>query len=297
MPTIDELAPATAASDTDLLMTDQSGITRKVTRAQIVSGLQPQFALSPGSLIGRASSGIGPAETLSVGSNLVLTGGTLSAVASSLLITAMPAGKSPGAADMVPLSQGGTNVAVSYGQFAMGIPVVPGLDISGATITPAGSGVSEVLGSWAAGVALLTGGTLSGGLTVPTVVVEGACTCSGTLTAGEAVVEGALEVAGAISAAGSLSASGIITPGTLTVGGAAVVSGTIATTAGLNVNGGVAVMPPYQVSALPAATSGAIAYAANGRKTGEAAGAGTGVLVWRTGNQWLSVMSGTAVEA
>ncbi len=62
--------------------------------------------------------------------------------------------------------------------------------------------------------------------------------------------------------------------------------------------GGPVVLPPYPVASLPPASAGALAYAANGRKPGEAAGGGSGVLVWGTASkQWLSILSGTPVQA
>ena len=57
MPTIDQLAPATAASDNDELLVSQSGIARKLTRAQVLAGVQPQLAISCGTLLGRISNG------------------------------------------------------------------------------------------------------------------------------------------------------------------------------------------------------------------------------------------------
>ena len=57
MPTIDELAQATASSDGDELVVSQNGVARKVTRAQIVAGLQPQLAIASGSLLGRSTFG------------------------------------------------------------------------------------------------------------------------------------------------------------------------------------------------------------------------------------------------
>ena len=49
MPTIDELAPAASASDSDEFLVSQSGIARKVTRTQILNGVQVQLAVQPGS--------------------------------------------------------------------------------------------------------------------------------------------------------------------------------------------------------------------------------------------------------
>jgi len=45
------------------------------------------------------------------------------------------------------------------------------------------------------------------------------------------------------------------------------------------------------------AAEGDWAYALNGRKTGEAAGAGTGVPCWRSNGAWIAVDSGAAVTA
>ena len=53
------------------------------------------------------------------------------------------------------------------------------------------------------------------------------------------------------------------------------------------------------VSALPTTGNaiGDFAYALNGRKPGEGAGAGTGVPVWWNGAAWFAVTSGAAVTA
>ncbi len=85
-------------------------------------------------------------------------------------------------------------------------------------------------------------------------------------------------------------------------GGLTVSAGQVIAKGGMSVTGGVSVgtgtigLPTYAVASLPQAAIGSLAYATNGRKTGEAAGVGTGVLVvgGSTG-QWVSVMSGTAV--
>jgi hypothetical protein len=58
------------------------------------------------------------------------------------------------------------------------------------------------------------------------------------------------------------------------------------------------VLPSYSVSALPTAPgTGAQAFATNGRKPAEAAGAGTGVSVFYDGTKWISVCSGALVAA
>ena len=81
MPTIDELAPATAAADSDEFPVNQNSITRKITRAQILAGVQTQLSIPGGSLVGRATPGMGSMETISVGNYLSLASGTLSAMA------------------------------------------------------------------------------------------------------------------------------------------------------------------------------------------------------------------------
>ena len=78
MPTVDQLTAATAAADTDALPASQSGILRRVSRAQLLAGTQPQITLPSGSLLGRASAGLGTPETITLGAGLALTGGTLS---------------------------------------------------------------------------------------------------------------------------------------------------------------------------------------------------------------------------
>ncbi len=127
MPTIDELAPATAASDTDEVPVSQSGVARKLTRAQFLAGVQPQIALPAGALIGRTSAGTGIAETISIGANLQLSAGTLSASAAPYVIAALPAGTVPSGGDLVPLSQSGANTAVTYTQFMAGISGLSGI--------------------------------------------------------------------------------------------------------------------------------------------------------------------------
>jgi hypothetical protein len=53
------------------------------------------------------------------------------------------------------------------------------------------------------------------------------------------------------------------------------------------------VLPTYPVAGLPtSAAAGAIAFANNARKPGEAAGSGTGVQVYYDGRNWISVSSG-----
>jgi hypothetical protein len=79
MPTVDQLAAAPAATDTDELIASQAGILRRMSRAQLLAGVQPQIALPAATLLGRSSSGIGAPEAITIGPGLVLAGGALSA--------------------------------------------------------------------------------------------------------------------------------------------------------------------------------------------------------------------------
>lgn len=361
MPTIDQLAPATAAADSDALVSSQSGIARKVTRAQLIAGLQPELSLSSGVLLGRSSAGAGAPESIGVGANLLLSAGTISAAASPFAIGALPAGTIPAAGDLIPLGQGGANVAVSYGQFASGLTGLSGIDASSMMISVAGK--AETLAVFAANaVAIggatmtgplvlsgmpatslqaapkqyvddqvatalpLAGGTLTGALTGTAASFSGALsvggtlgcagalavgsnltasngTFSGTLVAGSSVQLGPTSIKGSLSTTGGLSATGNVTGSSLTVTGPITASGVTATglvvaQGGATVAGGTLQLPQYSVASLPASLPGAVAYASNGRKAGEPAGSGTGVLVWGgNGNQWLSIVSGTPVQA
>jgi hypothetical protein len=93
---------------------------------------------------------------------------------------------------------------------------------------------------------------------------------------------------------GAVSMSGGLTVST----GQVVAKGGMSVTGGLSVGSGTIGLPTYAVASLPQATVGSLAYATNGRKTGEAVGVGTGVLVvGSSSGLWISVMSGTTVLA
>jgi hypothetical protein len=145
MPTIDQLAPAQAVADTDELPISQGGTVRAATRAQLVAGLQPTLALAQGQLLGRASSGSGPAETVTLGANLVLTGTTLAAAAAPFAIPELSAGTTPQPADLVPVGQGGSNFAVPYAEFMLGISSLPTTAVSALSVAPAGGTSSGTL--------------------------------------------------------------------------------------------------------------------------------------------------------
>ena len=56
-------------------------------------------------------------------------------------------------------------------------------------------------------------------------------------------------------------------------------------------------LPSYTVAGLPAGSTGDTAYASNGRKNGEGAGLGTGVLVFKDGTAWRACDTGATVAA
>lgn len=51
------------------------------------------------------------------------------------------------------------------------------------------------------------------------------------------------------------------------------------------------------VATLPTGTPGSVAYVKDGRKPSEAAGSGTGVLVYHDGAHWVSACSGTPLQS
>ena len=146
MTMIQELPAATAAAGADLLPISQGGVTRAASVSQITAGLQPTIALGTGQLLGRISSGSGGVEAITVGSNLSLSNGTLSATATPFSVAALPAGVTPMAADLVAMGQGGANTSVPYAQFLAGISNQTGLDLSHLSVTPTGLGIARRLG-------------------------------------------------------------------------------------------------------------------------------------------------------
>lgn len=76
MPTVNELPQAAAAADSDLVMVSQGGEARRVTRAQLLAGTQPELVLAKGQLVGR-SLGLGPAQAITIGPGLAMSGTSL----------------------------------------------------------------------------------------------------------------------------------------------------------------------------------------------------------------------------
>ncbi len=129
---------------------------------------------------------------------------------------------------------------------------------------------------------------------------SGAYTCNATVQSGQS----AFDARGAVQNAGgnvvwladgqriALSTDGTHTLAYDNTSGSILVGGPVRFTAA-------PVLPSFAVAALPAApVAGAKAYAVNGRKVGEAAGAGTGVELFAdSSGRWISVLSGTPVQA
>lgn len=177
MPTINQLAPATAASDTDEFVVSQSGIARSITRAQVLAGVQAQLSVASGTLLGGPATGIGSPQQVSIGANLSLVSGTLNALASSYVVSSLPAGNVPATSDSVPIGQAGTNVAVTYAQFLNGLSAVAGINGSQLLVTATGSTAQQRLADFAANTLPKAGGTLTGPLNLagdPSVALQAA---------------------------------------------------------------------------------------------------------------------------
>lgn len=164
MPTIDQLPPATASADNDMFMGSQGGIVRKITREQITNGYQPALTLASGQVLGRSSSGTGAPEALTLGANLTVSAGILSADAEPYDVASLTSGMVPASYDLVPLGQNGENVAVTFAQFLSGMSGLSGVDASSLSVTPQGSGTPTTLGAFAASAMVRSGGTLTGPL-------------------------------------------------------------------------------------------------------------------------------------
>ena len=79
MPTIPQLPGAAAVGPQDEVPLSQSGITREVSVAELLSGTQPLLQIPSQVLLGRSSLGPGSPEALSPGAGLVVQNGAVSA--------------------------------------------------------------------------------------------------------------------------------------------------------------------------------------------------------------------------
>ena len=100
------------------LPVSQNFITRKITRAQVLAGVQTQINIPAGTILGRITAGLGSPETIAIGNYLSFTAGTLSGIATPYSVAMLPGGLIPSAADLVPLGQQGNNVSVTYSTFS-----------------------------------------------------------------------------------------------------------------------------------------------------------------------------------
>lgn len=129
MPEISGLARAIAASDEDELPVSQAGIVRRVSRAQVLAGVQPNLSVPPQTLLGRTTAGTGAPEAIRIGANLTLAAGMLTAPAPFSAAT-LPPGRAPYNTDLVPVGQAGRDAAIAYAPFMAGLGTLGGIDLS-----------------------------------------------------------------------------------------------------------------------------------------------------------------------
>ena len=164
MPTIESLAPATSASDSDEFVVSQANVLRKVTRAQILNGVQTAITVPAGSLLGNSGTSLATPSAITVGRNLTLSGSTLTATASAFVIKDLLPATAPASDDLIPISQHGTSFALSYGQFLSGLSGLENVNLTQGLVTPAGATTAKTLGNLTANLLPLSGGTLTGPL-------------------------------------------------------------------------------------------------------------------------------------
>jgi hypothetical protein len=166
MPTIGQLPGAASVSDTDELPIFQNGATVAATRAQLLAGMQQALAVPQGSLLGGVGPGVASPVAIGIGANLALNGTVLSATASPFEIAGLPAGATPGVADLVPLAQSGANVALPYAAFMRGVAGVPGVQAGAFEAIAAGASTLRSLAAIGANaVAIEDFGAVGDGVT------------------------------------------------------------------------------------------------------------------------------------
>jgi parallel beta-helix repeat protein len=149
MPTIGQLPAASSVSDSDEVPIFQNGQTLAATRAQVLAGLQTALVVPQNTLLGGIGPGSAAPVPIAIGSNLSMSGGTLSASAAPFEITSLPAGVTPGAADIVPIGQSGANAGITYANFMAGIGGVSGLPGGALTATATGATTARTLAALA----------------------------------------------------------------------------------------------------------------------------------------------------
>ncbi len=223
MTTISELPVALAATNADLVPVSQNGILRAASVSQITAGLQPTLALSSGQLVGRMSAGTGATEAITIGSNLSLASGTLSATATPFQISALPAGLAPSAADVVAISQLGINKALPYAQFMAGLPSLANLDVSQLATTPTGLTTSRRLADQMADALPITAfGAVGDGVTDDTAAFVSALSTGRPVRLGSRtyIVNGQLTISTANSTLIGVPGQSIVKRGSQTTGSA-----------------------------------------------------------------------------
>lgn len=134
MPTIANLPVAQTLSPTDTMPIDQGNGTNAVTLATLFAGQQSAIVTPTGTLLGRVSTGAGSPETVTVGSGLVMSSGTI-AIGGSLtgLLDGQTVDELQVASvihdtDSFPLDQGGTallrqSMAALWSYIAAKLPI------------------------------------------------------------------------------------------------------------------------------------------------------------------------------
>lgn len=150
MTTIGQLPPASSVSDTDMVAIYQNSQTLSATRAQLLAGVQTALTLPPNTLLGNAATGTAAPEAITVGVNLSLSGNTLSATAAPFQIAALSTGVVPTSANIVPVSEGGANVGVSFGNFMAGLGNLTGVPGGALTATASGATAARTISALAA---------------------------------------------------------------------------------------------------------------------------------------------------
>ena len=135
MPTISQLPIAAEVTAADEIPVSQAGVTHSVSIGTILASTQPAIISDPGTLLGRISLGAGGPETITVGTGLLLNGGTLAVSTSNTYsITSLVPVTSIAGGDLVGISQGGADHTITYTNLLDGLtidlaqPAVPASD-------------------------------------------------------------------------------------------------------------------------------------------------------------------------
>ena len=174
MPTIDQLPTATLSSATDAFICSQGGIDRQANLALMLASTQPLVALQQNQIVGRFAPGTGGIQAITLGQNLTLSSGILSTSAPFNPAT-LPSGQIPTSDNVVPVSQGGTNCSISYGQFMTGISGLSGLNAGNLMAMASGGNTSRTIAELADnGISVEDYGAKGDGITDDTAALNAA---------------------------------------------------------------------------------------------------------------------------